>query len=124
VIVLSKEFISKKYPMEELRLLLKRRADSGVDRPNVRLMPAFYGVAWEDVDKKAKLYRNPTDEMVTNTDPAIRALWPQWARDLDTLKRITGCRKDQVRIPRVSYNRPVQVDDVHDYCVALHTRVA
>jgi hypothetical protein len=79
VVVLSKDFIRKKYPMEELHLLVERRSR------NVRLLPVFYDISFDDLSNKIKQYEN-----TFSRDKQ------QWARDLSKLKVITGNRPDQV----------------------------
>jgi hypothetical protein len=87
VLILSEDFISKKYPMEELQLLLAR------NRQGVKLMPVFYDVLWENLSAKADRYKIEAGEAGTE-DPALKL---QWYHDLQELKRITGFRPDQVR---------------------------
>jgi hypothetical protein len=86
VVVLTKHFISKKYPMEELHLLLER------DRQGTRatLLPFFYGISTEDLGAKVEEY------LKAPTDDEEQQLKLQWAKDLTALGGITGPRPDQV----------------------------
>jgi hypothetical protein len=83
VLVLSKAFISKKYPMEELQLLLEWRRSGS---PAV-LLPVFHGVDCDEVGRKAAEYELATDQRKQ-----------QWAKDLKEVSRITGARPDQVTV--------------------------
>ena len=84
VIVLSKEFISKPYPMEELQMLLERRRQGST----AVLLPVFYDVTWEEVSQKAEQYTNAWWQRSTKQ---------QWAADLGELAAISGIRLDQVQ---------------------------
>jgi hypothetical protein len=84
VLVLSKEFISKRYPMEELRLLLEWRRQGS---PAV-LLPVFHSVDCEEVGRRAAEYEAAT------SDPHKQ----QWAKDLKEVLGITGARADQVML--------------------------
>jgi hypothetical protein len=53
VVVLSKEFISKRYPMEELQLLLKWRRQGS----KVQLLPVFLDITYKDLNNQLKLYK-------------------------------------------------------------------
>jgi hypothetical protein len=84
VLVLSKEFISKPYPMQELQLLLHWRAHGSV----AQLLPVYHGITYEEVGSTIAQYQETQEGTIE---------W-QWAKDLSLLCNITGARTDQVRV--------------------------
>jgi hypothetical protein len=82
VVVLSKEFISKPYPMEELQLLLEWQRQGS---PAV-LLPVYHGIAYEGVINQAAEYQ----------EAGKGTRQRQWAKDLSLLANITSFRADQV----------------------------
>jgi hypothetical protein len=88
VLLLSKEFVSKPYPMEELQLLLgwKRQGSPA------KLLPVFYNLTCKDLYTiiaryKAEAAQGSAFEHVQKK---------QWVEDLEGLLGITGLRNDQV----------------------------
>jgi hypothetical protein len=117
VLVLSKEFITTPFPMEELHLLLERRRMH--PESQAVILPVLYNVTWEDVHAKALEYKqaaaaaaaarpmpsanaaaHPDYELmaVVNQQSAgpSAALSEQYVLDLRDLEGITGIRTDQV----------------------------
>jgi hypothetical protein len=111
VVVLSKEFISKKYPMEELRLLLHWREAATAQGSGSAKLLLLYHMTYEELGAQAEVYRRAAaGEMAAELH---REQWAgnmeklgqwaedleklgQWAEDLEKLGGITGFRKDQV----------------------------
>jgi hypothetical protein len=115
VVVLSKEFISKKYPMEELQLLLhwrdaaeKNAQDAAQDTAQERgvvsakLLPVFYDMSYEELGKQVAVYQKaaagqmPQQELRKQIWAADVDKLGQWVEDLKKLGGVTGLRKDQV----------------------------
>jgi hypothetical protein len=88
VLLLSKELISKEYPMEELHLLLEWQRQHSP----AKLLPVFYDLTWQDVYDKATDYK----AAATKGSEAEQLRTKHWVDDLEGLLRITGIRKDQV----------------------------
>jgi hypothetical protein len=89
VLVLSKAFIGKRYPMEELQLLLEWRRQGS----EAKLLPVFYDITWEVIDSSVKEYKRTAS---SEADSHKAAQKRQWAQDLEELEGITGIRPDQV----------------------------
>jgi hypothetical protein len=89
VLILSQEFISKKYPMEELQLLLEWRRAEG---SKMKLLPVFYAINYETLGEKVKEYKSAAAG--SSAEQLLRR--QQWVEDLQGLQGITGLRKDQV----------------------------
>jgi hypothetical protein len=90
VVILSREFVRKKYPMQELRILLQRWQAQGVE-----LVPVLYGISVEDLLHMRQLYSNEP-WCVAEAMPAGSVL-DGWAEDLQQLSLCTMIRSDQVR---------------------------
>jgi hypothetical protein len=105
VVVLSKEFISKPYPMEELHLLLHWQQ---LGSP-AKVLPVFYDISYEQLGARAALYKRAAAGEMT----LVEGLWAkeqwakdlkiptpsqlcQWVEDLGKLGGITGFRENQV----------------------------
>jgi hypothetical protein len=87
--VLSKEYIRKKWPMRELRILVERwQAGS------VRLVPVLYHLQMEDLADIRSQY--DSDWFVAESKPPPDAL-DKYAEDLKKLSTCTMIRPDQVR---------------------------
>jgi hypothetical protein len=119
LLVLSEEFMSARYPMEELQLLLERRQKSLVPCKAV-LVPLFYGATLDDVNQKVQAYsaadvklldkwKQQLAKVAMYVDSVFQAeqreivasgndlaLHRQWAIDLEEVQSITGLRSDQV----------------------------
>jgi hypothetical protein len=87
VLLLSKAFISKKYPMEELHLLLEWQRQGSP----AKLLPVFYDVTHKDLC--AKILELKAAAWITAEERLLRK---QWVDDLEGLLGITGIQKDQV----------------------------
>jgi hypothetical protein len=105
VVVLSQEFTSKQYPMEELQLVLQWQQQGSA----AKLLPVFHGITYEEVISIIKQYQQALEG----------SLEVQWAKDLSLLCDITGARSDQVRF------RPKQHADrckiIVQHHIILHT---
>jgi hypothetical protein len=77
VVVLSKEFISKKHSMEELQLLLERRSQGSP----AKLLPVYLDITLDES-------RATQQEYAASGQP----LQQHWARDLHELAAITAVR--------------------------------
>jgi hypothetical protein len=86
VLIISQEFVSKRYPMEELRLLLAWRGQGskGV------LLPVLYDLTYQDLLNMIAEYNKEAAAASSSEEQALKR---QWARDLGELAGIT---KDQV----------------------------
>jgi hypothetical protein len=89
VLILSKEFVRKRYPMQELRILLQRWEAEGV-----ALVPVLYGVTLEQLKDIRRAY-DQERWCVAEKKPA-HAVLDGWAGDLQRLLRCTMIRPDQV----------------------------
>jgi hypothetical protein len=86
VLVLSEEFITTFYPMEELHLLMERQRQGS----QAALLPVFYDVTWEQVHASVlKLKAKPDGAPAQDLQPIS-------AQELEDLAGITGMRPDQV----------------------------
>jgi hypothetical protein len=94
VVILSTHFIRKKYPMEELHLLLER--DRQASGTRAKVLPVFYDITPGDLKETYKEYAAAAGD----------DLKQQWARNLKILARITGIRPDQVRCSRQGSTGP------------------
>jgi hypothetical protein len=77
-LVLSKEFVTKRYPMEELQKLLEHRRKGS----DVRIVPVFYPLDYAGVSDVKEGYKTKLD--------STSKLQPQWLEDLETLLRATS----------------------------------
>jgi hypothetical protein len=108
VLILSKDFVRKQYPMEELQLLLEWRKQGS----KATLLPVFLNLTWGQLNSTAKAYKAGNVEMLKQNQPPAAAVecslkWDDEAKDEDQrrhwggmlaeLCRITGTRRDQVR---------------------------
>jgi hypothetical protein len=105
VVVVSKEFISKPYPMEELQLLLHWQSQGS---PAV-MLPVFYHISLEQLGQNIAVYKLAAAGKRTPLQRAwAKEQWSkdfkmptpqqlgQWAEDLGRLHGTTGVREDQV----------------------------
>jgi hypothetical protein len=132
VVVLSSAFIRKKYPMEELQLLLEwqRRGSQAV------LLPVFHQLNYQELSKTVERYQalpggDPKEggqqqqwwwdlagllglmtAMEEDGSEQQMTMMQQWVKDLKEVQHITGFRNDQV-ILRTE----------HSVCTAVHWRV-
>ena len=92
MVVLSTDFVRKRYPMEELALLLKRkREDQGF-----RLLPVLYGITYEQCTSLPQGYH--TDEWGLKGGKPADDILQGWAAAVEELLNITAVREDQVLI--------------------------
>jgi hypothetical protein len=105
VLVLSKEFISKPYPMEELQLLLQwREVAQEAGTSSAKLLPVLYHMSCDELVAQAEVYsRAAAGKMLEEELRTMSPKWAghtdklgQWAEDLVHLGGIAGLRKDQV----------------------------
>jgi hypothetical protein len=98
VLMLSEEFISKKYPMEELQLLLEWRwqdkAGLKLRKQGTRaeLVPVFYDLTYQDLSQTIAEHNRKAAQGTEEDQQRMR----QWVKDLKKLQGITGLRQDQV----------------------------
>jgi hypothetical protein len=94
VLILSKEFVSKKYPMEELQLLMAWQKEGSP----ARLLPVLYHITFEELNEKVEEYKAALlSGGGVEGDEQCRL--EQWVQDLTDLQRHTAFRKDQVPLP-------------------------
>jgi hypothetical protein len=123
VVVLSAEFISKKYPMEELRLmrLLRQQGADSNNAKAVRVLPVLYDITYEAFWKVVEYYKAAIDVIAGVKEeeelPALpmnlsvvqhvvaakvkakeSEMLKQWVDDLEGVCSITCLRRDQVRV--------------------------
>ena len=91
VILLSKEYVRKTYPMEELRILLQRWQEG-----DVQLVPVLYGATWAQLRNMRKLYDKEAWCVETEKKPSRKVL-DEWAGLLQQLQEATMIRPEQVR---------------------------
>jgi hypothetical protein len=89
VVLLSKEYVRKEWPMNELRILLKRWRDG-----DVALVPVLYKLQVEDLVAIREQY-DSHDWCVVDSKPAPEVL-DKYAEDLQQLMDCTMIRPDQV----------------------------
>jgi hypothetical protein len=89
VLLLSKDFIRKQYPMEELQLLLRWREQGS----KAKLLPVFYDLSIEELLACVADYKKGASDDTTQQQQQRRQ---QWVTDLEELAGITGFRKEQV----------------------------
>ena len=88
VLLLSQEFISRRYPMEELQLLLEWRRQGS----KAHLLPVYYSLTYDDLGTAIEKYGREARE----SSEAEQLPKTQWVKDLERLQGITGIRMDQV----------------------------
>jgi hypothetical protein len=96
VVVLSAEFVRKKFPMRELGIFLERKAR---DPDSVVIIPVFYELTVEQCDNLEQLYDSepwPTSPGVPKVED--RGVLKRWAADVKKLLEYTGVRLEQVRV--------------------------
>jgi hypothetical protein len=89
ILIISKDFVRKKYPMQELHILLRRWQDGGAP-----LVPVLYGVTVEQLGDIQRQYGEGAWG-AAGEKPASAVL-ARWAEDLQLLQRCTMIRPDQV----------------------------
>ena len=92
VVVLSREFVRKKAPMEELRLALQRVEETP---KAARILPVFLEVSVEDCTSVRRLYDSWTVEWGPKPDDEVLKVWEN---TLKGVQQYTGVRSDQVTI--------------------------
>ena len=90
VLVLSSDFVRKRYPMEELALLLKRKRQE----QGFRLLPVLYGITYEQCRSLPEGYHS--EDWVLKGDKPGENILQQWAAAVKELLDITAVRQDQV----------------------------
>jgi hypothetical protein len=96
VVVLSPEFVRKKFPMRELGMFLERKA---MDPGSIVIVPVFYKLSVEQCDDLEQLYDSepwPTSPGVPKVED--RGVLKGWAADVKKLLEYTGVRLEQVRM--------------------------
>jgi hypothetical protein len=87
VLWLSRDFISKRYPMEELHLLLHWRQQGS----KVALLPVLHDLTYQNLLSVTAEYK--AAHASSSEEQVLRK---QWGKDLEELGGITALRKDQV----------------------------
>jgi hypothetical protein len=103
VVVLSKEFISKRYPMEELQLLLhwQRQGSSAV------LLPVLYDMSYEELGAQITLYK----QAATGKVKPLKDLWAKqhWSKDLPTQQQLMQWVEDLGKVAGITGFQEKQV---------------
>jgi hypothetical protein len=98
VLVLSREFVCKKAPMAELKMLLERwKAVSADGKRGVVLVPVVWALEWKDLEDREQLYAPAS--WPAGVKPAPDAQVAEWKSLVEDLTKITSIRLDQVRHP-------------------------
>jgi hypothetical protein len=135
ILILSKEFISKPYPMEELHMLLHWQRQGSP----VKLLPVFYSISPEGITAQIDKY-----QAAAGWGGRLRNLWgnttgsqceqqwaadlqglQQWVTDLEKLGGITGVRSDQVgriALLRAACKQCADVQLIHSQLGYPHSR--
>jgi hypothetical protein len=95
VVVLSPEFVRKKFPMRELAIFLERKAR---DPGSIVIVPVFHELTVEQCDNLEQLYASepwPTSPGVPQV--ADTGVLQGWATDGKKLLEYAGVRLEQVR---------------------------
>jgi hypothetical protein len=95
VVVLSPEFVRKKYPMRELRIFVERKARD----PSFVIIPVFYKLTVEQCSNLNQLYVSepwPTSPGVPRV--ADMAVLEGWAEDVRKLLDSTGAKIEEVSV--------------------------
>jgi hypothetical protein len=99
VVVLSPEFVRKKFTMRELAIFLERKAR---DPSSIVIIPVFYELTVEQCGNLEQLYNSepwPTSPGVPQV--ADRGLLKGWAEALKQLLGSTGAKIEEVSVEGV-----------------------
>jgi hypothetical protein len=90
IILLSKDFVCKKWPMRELHRLLNRLEQPG--NTSFQIIPVLYGIKYDELSNLPMIHRQYQQQHNRAPDADIA----QCIADVERLKRITGLRRNQV----------------------------
>ena len=96
VVVLSEEYVRKRHPMEELKLLVLRKR---AKKDCFCLLPVLYGITYEQCSSLATEYHS--EPWVGDADKPAKEILSQWADCVKELLEVTAIREDQV-LPTLS----------------------
>jgi hypothetical protein len=100
VVVLSQEFVRKKYMMRELRMFLDRKAR---DPSSIVIIPVFHELTVEQCYNLEQLYDSepwPISPGVPKVED--KGVLKGWAEDVKMLLEIAGAKIEQVRCTSAS----------------------
>ena len=87
IFVVSREFVTREWPMKELMIFLERWE---ADRNSVDLLPVFFGLMVEDCDSIRDIYDDEKTEWRDGKPDAGKL--EQWAQAVGKLKEFAGIR--------------------------------
>lgn len=83
VVVLSRDFVTKKWPMWELGIALERQQQQDVQRSSFLMLPVLYDLTYEDAESLMhSVYADPrTWQDKQRPDEATLQKWAAWVKE-------------------------------------------
>jgi hypothetical protein len=95
VVVLSPEFVRKKYPMQEVNMFLERKARAP---DSIVIIPVFHELTVEQCNNLEQLYSSEPWPISPSIPEVDKEVLKGWAADVQKMLECTGVKIEEVRV--------------------------